>query len=866
MSDLTKHLEKAEKHLQKGRRDAALREYLAVLEEQPTHETALLAAADLHVSAGSTREAVALLSRLLQHQLETGEDAKVPVTYKKLARLGTPRPEQSLACAQLLEKSADKSNRKEALEFYRLALLGFNKARAKAESLATVQAIVGLEPSADHYRQQGEIAESFGERAIAVAAFLQAAHIEAQNNADAAFAYLERAHGIEPSNSTASITYVRALLARHAASRQEKDVVTALEILRPLATGPAASSETRALYAEALIAAGEGVAAEPFVWDLFQRDPHRFDCLTYVIGALLDAEQTHTAVQLAQKLQKYQEHSDRRREYVTAIKAVAEKHANCVELLEYLVELFNASSREHDYCETLLKLFDLHYAAGNFIKAGESLDRAAEVDPYEPGHNKRLDLLRGKVDPNCIRVISSRLSSGTATEAVREPAEDIDKEPTILEDLMLQAEIFLQYSMRSRAVERLQRIAKIFPGEEVKNDKLRWLYVSAGLTPPMLPVSTVPAAGANADTAAPPASIPAAPLPRAVTDEAAVDNIAVVTEITRNIYRQGNVKSVLFTAINEAGRHWNASRCIAVLCTPGKPPSIALEYCAPGVKQSDVLAIVKLIGLLQPLIIAHGPLVISAEGTAPWLLPLRQFAATMQIDSMLAVPLVEGDEHIGLLLLAQCGARRNWRPTDIVVLKTIADQTVLAVGNVRLRSLVKNLAIADEKSGLLKRASYLDVLLSEVRRGVQQNVPLTLILMQFGKASELSRQIGEEAVESMMQRCGQIICSHIRQSDLAIRYDLTTLALVLGDTNDKQAFFAVDKLRKVLAGLRIPGSTTTAPITVGIAEAVMQPKYDPLDIVTEVINRAEAALDTALKEGGNKAQSLAPVFESAAQT
>ena len=80
-----------------------------------------------------------------------------------------------------------------------------------------------------------------------------------------------------------------------------------------------------------------------------------------------------------------------------------------------------------------------------------------------------------------------------------------------------------------------------------------------------------------------------------------MDNFARVTEITRNIYRQANVKSVLFTAVNDIGRHYNASRCVAGLCTVGKPPSAALEYCAPGVKQSDVMAIVKLIGLTQQL-------------------------------------------------------------------------------------------------------------------------------------------------------------------------------------------------------------------------------------------------------------------------
>ena len=74
-------------------------------------------------------------------------------------------------------------------------------------------------------------------------------------------------------------------------------------------------------------------------------------------------------------------------------------------------ELFNASNREGDYSQTLLKLFDLHCGMGNYAKAAECLDRAADVDAYEPGHQKRLEMLRGKIDENRFKVIASRFTS-----------------------------------------------------------------------------------------------------------------------------------------------------------------------------------------------------------------------------------------------------------------------------------------------------------------------------------------------------------------------------------------------------------------------------------------------------------------------
>jgi len=48
---------------------------------------------------------------------------------------------------------------------------------------------------------------------------------------------------------------------------------------------------------------------------------------------------------------------------------------------------------------------------------------------------------------------------------------------------MLQAEILVQYGMRSKAIERLQRIQELFPREEERNQDLQRLYIAAGIEP-----------------------------------------------------------------------------------------------------------------------------------------------------------------------------------------------------------------------------------------------------------------------------------------------------------------------------------------------------------------------------------------------
>jgi hypothetical protein len=98
---------------------------------------------------------------------------------------------------------------------------------------------------------------------------------------------------------------------------------------------------------------------------------------------------------------------------------------------------------------------------------------------------------------------------------------------------MLQAEILVQYGMRNKAVERLQRIQELFPREEERNEDLQRLYLSAGVTPSY-------AGGAAAglrdgrlrrfrrQQVAAPATDPAAEM----------RNVTRVAEITRKLYHQ----------------------------------------------------------------------------------------------------------------------------------------------------------------------------------------------------------------------------------------------------------------------------------------------------------------------------------------
>lgn len=835
---MAKRVERAEKLLQKGKTPEALEEYLLVLRDDPENDVVRQLAADLCLSLSRNVDAVKLLGELFERQVATGDATRASLTYKKLARHGVPTWQQKFRFGQLLEGS----NKKLAVTTYEAALADLARLGKKHETAEILDRIVALEPTQANFLRVAELASESGNHKAAATAFEQVAKIAASEGGDAAQWY-ERAYQEDASDPGIALEYGKTLLAQGQAG-------AAIFILVPQINSGQATPELREAYAAALQAAGRYGEAEPLVWGLFEQNPGRVQQVITLIGQLLDSGQDEAAVSLARKLEQFQRKRGERRQFIAIMEDVTRDHRASAQVLEFLSELYNSSNRENDYCQTLLKLFDLYVSTSEFGKAAECLDRAAEVDPYEPGHLKRLDQLKGKVDDGRFKVISSRFSS-VGKAAADQPVQV--QEPTLgaatLQDLMLQAEILVQYGMRTKAVERLQRIQELFPREEERNEDLQRLYMSAGVTPRYAGSAPLP----PATTSAPAAATPAAPAPDPAND---VRTFTRVAEITRKLYHQSTAPAVLNTAVREIGAHWEATRCIAAMGKAASSPTSVEESCAEGTKKASAAVIAELVGCLHQAVTGHDPLAINEAPKAASLQAAKKAVGELGAASVLAIPLSDGEETVGMLVLIH-NRPRTWQQADMVVLKTLTEQMVIALNNAGLRRLVKNLSVTDEKSGLLKRASYIDLLLAESKRAIQNASALSVLLMQFGKSALMIKEYGESEVQSAIEKVGQVFAANIRSNDLAFRYDTTTIAILLGETAEKEAMLAVEKLRKTISDVRLPskdGSAQGQPLlfSAGLAEAVIRTEYDPVDVVTEVINRAEHALAQAMAQGPGK--------------
>src|SRR5271166_5910508 len=358
-AEIARRVEKAEKLLQKGKTADALTEYLLILESDPQNDNVRQMAADLCLSVNKGSQAVRLMGELFERQVAAADATRASLTYKKLARYTNPTWEQKVRFGQLLEQS----NKKLAIGTYENALEDLQRQGRREEALLVLRRIVGLDPSHHNHLRVAEAAAELGEHMMASQSYLQLAELAETSGKDGS-QFFERAYTENPADAKIAMSYGKSLLARGQTG-------AAIFIFEPLVHGGEASLELRDLYAQALLLAGRCVESEPLIWQIFENNPTRMNQVVNLIGMMVDSELDEEAVALARKLEAFQRRRGERRSFIAMMQELLSSHRASAEMLELLAELYNASSRETDYAQTLLKLSIVGFAAGGVVQLGQ---------------------------------------------------------------------------------------------------------------------------------------------------------------------------------------------------------------------------------------------------------------------------------------------------------------------------------------------------------------------------------------------------------------------------------------------------------------------------------------------------------------
>jgi tetratricopeptide (TPR) repeat protein len=449
----------AQKYVEKGQYDKAIKEYLKVVQDDPKDVRIWLKIGDLHAKKGAAADAVATYERVASTYSEQGFYLKAVAVYKQILKLEPRRVEVNLRLAELYKQLGLLSD---AMQQFELAANFFSKEGRTRESLDALKQMVDMEP--ENVASRIKLAESFSKEGMneqAVAEFRRAADaLKAQNRTEDYVKVAERLAWHKPEDQDLAKELATLYIRR-------SDPRRALTKLQQCFKADPRDVVTLELLAESFQALGQHQKTLSVLKELakVQHENGNVEQRNAVYKRILDMEPEDAEARQALGVGRRPASSSsppqgrpgRATEFVAALPHREEEISREIDAEAELEESDPGGAR------TPVAVIDAPSAQVEFDEQGVALEEEIEVGGRAPAQ---------------AAPVPTPMSRAPATlEGEEASAEGLDEE---IARTLTETEVFIKYGLQEKAIEHLSRIFERDPGNIAAHEKLKDLYVAGG--------------------------------------------------------------------------------------------------------------------------------------------------------------------------------------------------------------------------------------------------------------------------------------------------------------------------------------------------------------------------------------------------
>lgn len=314
--------------------------------------------------------------------------------------------------------------------------------------------------------------------------------------------------------------------------------------------------------------------------------------------------------------------------------------------------------------------------------------------------------------------------------------------------------------------------------------------------------------------------------------EIAINRIAIA------IRNSLDPSSVLKTTVNEVGRALGAEHC--GLWVEGENDQPALMSCymrddvSSAVTEEDVINdinnyVLRVDKNLKNYVV-DGSTTPGREGAHP----------------MAGVPLIYQERFMGALLVRSDDPARIWQDSEILLLRTVADQVTVAVNHARLYARMEQQALTDALTNCFNRRSFEMQLERDLQLATRMRQPLSLIFLDIDNFKRVNDTHGHEAGDNALRLIADVIREELRGVDTAARYGGEEFAIILPQADAEGALIVAERLRGRIECTQVPG---VGFITASFGTATFPQHASSRDTL---VVTADRALYNAKHEGRNR--------------
>lgn len=220
------------------------------------------------------------------------------------------------------------------------------------------------------------------------------------------------------------------------------------------------------------------------------------------------------------------------------------------------------------------------------------------------------------------------------------------------------------------------------------------------------------------------------------------------------------------------------------------------------------------------------------------------YARPVLIVSALLFLAVLHDMAQDLRLLGRTGNFRLFAP--VFLLFTLVFLAVAADRFARMRVA----ASTDPLTGLSNRTVLFERINLEIARARRHQHPVALAVCDLDLFKSFNDRFGHVAGDRLLVAVAEALRASIRDTDLAVRYGGEEFIVLLPEANALDAMTCLERVRKAVSSVVVPGVPEGRTISIGLA--VFDPQISTAVSVTAFLRQADGALYQAKSQGRDR--------------
>jgi len=253
----------------------------------------------------------------------------------------------------------------------------------------------------------------------------------------------------------------------------------------------------------------------------------------------------------------------------------------------------------------------------------------------------------------------------------------------------------------------------------------------------------------------------------------------------------------------------------------------------------------------------HQKIVVTDARTSTTTEPFVQELKQANINSLVVIPIVLFDQHVGSLLLRAARFEGNFSPREVSFFEIVAEAASNALERAQLfesiqvaNERLERLAITDGLTGLYNHRHFRDHLQKEFERASRYRLPLACMIFDVDDFKKLNDTYGHLTGDLVLKEIAERTLKCVRKSDLIARYGGEEFVVIMPQTGREGAAVEGERIRAIVSDSPFREVPDEHRVTISCGVSILE--HDVMLNAEDLLRAADQSLYQAKRNGKNQ--------------